>query len=127
MLDDPTPMRVGRYHSLVVRSEDNASARFTVTARGPEGEVMALRYNDRPWAGVQFHPESILTPASRICPAHPGAPAPRARLRPSPPAPPMCAKCVASSRPKFTLESTIPRGYNVSLRLLVYRYTRTRG
>lgn len=58
----PNPMRVGRYHSLVVRSEDNASSRFTVTARGPEGEVMALRYNDRPWAGVQFHPESILTP-----------------------------------------------------------------
>lgn len=59
----PNPMRVGRYHSLVVRSDDDAvNPRFTVTARGPEGEVMALRYNDRPWAGVQFHPESILTP-----------------------------------------------------------------
>ncbi len=58
----PNPMRVGRYHSLVVRAdEDAANPRFTVTARGPEGEVMALRYNDRPWVGVQFHPESILT------------------------------------------------------------------
>lgn len=59
----PNPMRVGRYHSLVVRSEEGReNPRFTVTARGPEGEVMALQYNDRPWVGVQFHPESILTP-----------------------------------------------------------------
>ena len=54
---------VGRYHSLVVQSkEDEPNPRFTVTSRGPEGEVMALRYNDRPWVGIQFHPESILTP-----------------------------------------------------------------
>lgn len=33
-----------------------------MTARAPEGEVMALQYRDRPWVGVQFHPESILTP-----------------------------------------------------------------
>ncbi|BAV92035.1 anthranilate phosphoribosyltransferase [Candidatus Desulfovibrio trichonymphae] len=59
----PNPMTVGRYHSLVVRSDhDVFNARFTVTARAPEGEVMALRFNDRPWVGVQFHPESVLTP-----------------------------------------------------------------
>lgn len=59
----PNPMRVGRYHSLVVRAEDaDANPLLTVTARGPEGEVMALRYTDRPWVGVQFHPESVLTP-----------------------------------------------------------------
>lgn len=59
----PNPMRVARYHSLVVRAdEDAANPRFSVTARAPEGEVMALRYNDRPWVGVQFHPESVLTP-----------------------------------------------------------------
>ena len=59
----PNPMKVGRYHSLVGRAdEDAANPRFTVTARAPEGEVMALRYNDRPWVGVQFHPESVLTP-----------------------------------------------------------------
>lgn len=57
------PMKVGRYHSLVVQArEDEPNPKFTVTARGPEGEVMALRYNDRPWVGIQFHPESILTP-----------------------------------------------------------------
>lgn len=59
----PSPLKVGRYHSLVVVSEeDQPDPAFTVTARGPLGEVMALHYNDRPWVGVQFHPESVLTP-----------------------------------------------------------------
>ncbi|MDR3361550.1 MAG: anthranilate phosphoribosyltransferase [Desulfovibrio sp.] len=59
----PNPLTVGRYHSLLVKADENAAvSRFTVTARASEGEVMALRYNDRPWVGVQFHPESILTP-----------------------------------------------------------------
>ncbi|MDO5536081.1 MAG: anthranilate phosphoribosyltransferase [Desulfovibrionaceae bacterium] len=60
----PDPMRVGRYHSLVVVSEldDDPKLPFRVTARGPLGEVMALQYKDRPWCGVQFHPESVLTP-----------------------------------------------------------------
>lgn len=57
--DLPNPLKVGRYHSLVV---DDANPAFTVTARGPEGEIMALQYNDRPWVGLQFHPESVLTP-----------------------------------------------------------------
>ncbi|MCL1920976.1 MAG: anthranilate phosphoribosyltransferase [Kiritimatiellaeota bacterium] len=52
------PMLVGRYHSLLVKDHPG----FQVNARGPEGEVMALRYHDRPWVGVQFHPESVLTP-----------------------------------------------------------------
>lgn len=61
----PNPMKVARYHSLVVRADEELAtpnSRFTVTARAPEGEVMALSYTDRPWVGVQFHPESILTP-----------------------------------------------------------------
>ncbi|MCR4666714.1 MAG: anthranilate phosphoribosyltransferase [Desulfovibrio sp.] len=58
-----SPMQVGRYHSLVVHVEsDEANPHFRVTARGPENEVMALCYRDRPWVGVQFHPESVLTP-----------------------------------------------------------------
>jgi anthranilate synthase/phosphoribosyltransferase len=57
------PMCVGRYHSLAVElAEDKKSPVFIVTARGPAGEVMGLQYQDRPWAGVQFHPESVLTP-----------------------------------------------------------------
>ncbi len=58
----PRPLRVGRYHSLVVEAaDDDPKLPFRVTARGPLGEVMALRYRDRPWAGLQFHPESVLT------------------------------------------------------------------
>ncbi len=56
------PMQVGRYHSLVVDHEDENALPFKVTARGPLGEIMALQYKDRPWVGVQFHPESVLTP-----------------------------------------------------------------
>lgn len=71
----PNPMRVGRYHSLVVRQDaDESRSPFTVTAHGPEGEIMALRYRDRPWVGVQFHPESILTPEGlRLLGNFPGA------------------------------------------------------
>ena len=58
----PQPMRVGRYHSLVVLADDEANLPFRVTARAELGEVMALEFRDRPWAGVQFHPESVLTP-----------------------------------------------------------------
>jgi len=56
----PNPMTVGRYHSLVVKCPDNHSL-IEVTARDKDGEVMSLRFKDRPWVGVQFHPESILT------------------------------------------------------------------
>ncbi len=54
------PLEVCRYHSLVVEHENNLS--FKVTARTEENEVMGLEFVDRPWIGVQFHPESILTP-----------------------------------------------------------------
>ncbi|MDR1360380.1 MAG: anthranilate phosphoribosyltransferase, partial [Deltaproteobacteria bacterium] len=57
----PCPMRAGRYHSLLVLAE-KAALPLRVTARTAEGEVMALAFPDRPWLGVQFHPESVLTP-----------------------------------------------------------------
>ncbi|WP_027188939.1 anthranilate synthase component II [Paucidesulfovibrio longus] len=56
----PQPFEVCRYHSLVVRPE--GADLLKITARTAEGEVMGLEYADRPWHGVQFHPESILTP-----------------------------------------------------------------
>ncbi len=57
----PNPMQVGRYHSLLVRAEE-VPDKLEVTARTDENEVMAMRWKDRPWVGVQFHPESVLTP-----------------------------------------------------------------
>ena len=55
------PFEAGRYHSLLV-ARPAAGGPFTVTATADDDEVMALSYTDRPWAGVQFHPESVLTP-----------------------------------------------------------------
>ncbi|MGE4551837.1 MAG: aminodeoxychorismate/anthranilate synthase component II [Desulfovibrionaceae bacterium] len=57
----PDPVEVCRYHSLLVRAEE-APERLKVTAWTTQREVMGLAYLDRPWVGVQFHPESILSP-----------------------------------------------------------------
>ena len=57
----PSPMQIGRYHSLVVKVPHEHPL-LEVTARDEDGEVMSMRYKDRPWVGVQYHPESILTP-----------------------------------------------------------------
>ena len=74
----PNPMVVGRYHSLVVRVDDeHPNELLSVSARGPQGEVMSMRFKDRPWVGVQYHPESILTPdgpaSSEKLPGQPAA------------------------------------------------------
>ncbi len=56
------PLVVGRYHSLAV-VEQKLPMELEVCARDVEdGEVMAIRHRSWPLAGVQFHPESILTP-----------------------------------------------------------------
>jgi len=56
------PFTATRYHSLIMElDEDRARLPVTITARSEAGEPMGLAYGDRPWAGVQFHPESILT------------------------------------------------------------------
>jgi anthranilate synthase/aminodeoxychorismate synthase-like glutamine amidotransferase len=57
----PLPLEVGRYHSLV--AEPTAMpAELVVTARTAEGEIMGLRHRTLVVEGVQFHPESVLTP-----------------------------------------------------------------
>ncbi|MCC8045561.1 MAG: aminodeoxychorismate/anthranilate synthase component II [Clostridiales bacterium] len=54
-------MTAARYHSLSVK-EDTLPAALRVTARTPDGEVMAVEHQDYPVYGVQFHPESVMTP-----------------------------------------------------------------
>jgi anthranilate synthase/aminodeoxychorismate synthase-like glutamine amidotransferase len=56
----PRELTVGRYHSLVV-DPDTLPDEFEVSAEGG-GVVMAIRHRELPAEGVQFHPESVLTP-----------------------------------------------------------------
>jgi anthranilate synthase/aminodeoxychorismate synthase-like glutamine amidotransferase len=57
----PNPFLAGRYHSLAVREED-LPPELSVTAYTSEGEIMGIRHRTLPVEGVQFHPESVLTP-----------------------------------------------------------------
>ncbi|WP_321340444.1 aminodeoxychorismate/anthranilate synthase component II [uncultured Cohaesibacter sp.] len=56
----PSPLKVARYHSLVV-SPHPVPSDLIVTAWSEDGEVMALKHARHPTIGLQFHPESILT------------------------------------------------------------------
>jgi anthranilate synthase/aminodeoxychorismate synthase-like glutamine amidotransferase len=57
----PNPFDAGRYHSLAVAAEP-LPAELAVSAYTSGGEVMGVRHRSLPAEGVQFHPESILTP-----------------------------------------------------------------
>ena len=55
----PQGLAAGRYHSLAATRVPDE---LEVTARTPDGEVMGVRHRELPIEGVQFHPESVLTP-----------------------------------------------------------------
>jgi len=57
----PDPFQATRYHSLVI-ARDTMPECLEITAETEEGEVMGVRHRDYPIEGVQFHPESALTP-----------------------------------------------------------------
>jgi anthranilate/para-aminobenzoate synthase component II len=54
-------MVVGRYHSLVAK--DVPESELQISARCEDGTIMAVRHRRYPIDGVQFHPESVLTPS----------------------------------------------------------------
>jgi anthranilate synthase/aminodeoxychorismate synthase-like glutamine amidotransferase len=57
----PPAFQAGRYHSLIAEPA-SMPAVLDVTARTAEGEIMGVRHKSLPIEGVQFHPESVLTP-----------------------------------------------------------------
>ena len=57
----PNPFQAGRYHSLIAQ-RDTIPPSLEITAWTPEGEIMGVRHRELAVEGVQFHPESILTP-----------------------------------------------------------------
>jgi para-aminobenzoate synthetase component 2 len=56
-----SPLKAGRYHSLIVEETPELLAAIDIDAVSEEGEIMALSHKHAPTYGVQFHPESILT------------------------------------------------------------------
>lgn len=59
-----SPFEANRYHSLIIK-KDTLPATLEVSAWTDAGEVMAVRHKQHPIEGVQFHPESILTPSGK--------------------------------------------------------------
>ncbi len=57
----PNPFPAGRYHSLCVHPDDLPDC-FAVSAYTSDGTVMGIRHREYPAEGIQFHPESIMTP-----------------------------------------------------------------
>lgn len=61
----PQEFQAGRYHSLIAEPASIPSV-LEVTAQTAEGEIMGVRHKSLPIEGVQFHPESVLTPDGPI-------------------------------------------------------------
>ena len=57
----PTDLEVGRYHSWVV-DENGLPECIEVTSRSDDGYIMSMRHKDYDIRGIQYHPESVLTP-----------------------------------------------------------------
>jgi anthranilate synthase/aminodeoxychorismate synthase-like glutamine amidotransferase len=57
----PNPFVAGRYHSLIVEKTSLPDC-LEISAETEEGEIMGIRHKEYPVEGIQFHPESVLTP-----------------------------------------------------------------
>ena len=62
--DLPNPFTATRYHSLVLNRKTLPDC-FEITAESDDNEIMGIRHKELPVEGVQFHPESILTPSGK--------------------------------------------------------------
>ena len=58
------PFQAMRYHSLAV-SRENFPACLTISSESEDGEIMGIRHKTHPTEGIQFHPESIMTPVGK--------------------------------------------------------------
>ena len=59
-----SPFQAMRYHSLAVAKEDLPDC-LRVSAEAEDGEIMGIRHRSHPTEGIQFHPESIMTPVGK--------------------------------------------------------------
>ncbi|MFA4915959.1 MAG: aminodeoxychorismate/anthranilate synthase component II [Syntrophales bacterium] len=57
----PNPFAAGRYHSLIIK-RDSLPSCLEISAETDEKEIMGVRHLEYPVEGIQFHPESVLTP-----------------------------------------------------------------
>ena len=57
----PNPLTVGRYHSLII-DRDSLPSELEITSELEDGTIMGIRHREFNVEGIQFHPESILTP-----------------------------------------------------------------
>lgn len=60
----PNPFKAGRYHSLII-DRQTLPVEFEISAHTQEGEIMGIRHREYLLEGIQFHPESILTPQGK--------------------------------------------------------------
>ncbi|MCP4148797.1 MAG: aminodeoxychorismate/anthranilate synthase component II [bacterium] len=60
----PSPFDAMRYHSLAVEKQ-SLSECFEISATTEDGEIMGIRHREHPTEGIQFHPESIMTPKGK--------------------------------------------------------------
>jgi anthranilate synthase/aminodeoxychorismate synthase-like glutamine amidotransferase len=60
----PNPFSAGRYHSLILKRETLPDC-LEISAETDEGEIMGFRHREYPVEGIQFHPESVLTPQGK--------------------------------------------------------------
>ncbi len=59
-----SPFQAMRYHSLAV-SRENFPPSLTIVSEADDGEIMGIRHQEHPTEGIQFHPESIMTPVGK--------------------------------------------------------------